>query len=511
MDCNGDDHQEVLPESSFHTILWPSVYVHSEWKITKPCRLSQQMLEKMCSSIDLQLTGDLSDGSVFIAHPAVFYEIQCKPSDFTLLDVQHGHVLAEDSKPDIIAAYFLSSGCLLELRDYLKPFIKFFNSITPDTQNESNPGPSTVIFSLHQQLIEFISLHATPIDAICREIWRPYDFDAINTRNDTVPNVMSNHKTKGYESALTKLRNHINQGFGLSTSRLTDFHTFGIALLWHISSKVMQKLTKSALKLTNIGLEVSLVEQSFLCFVGTRSTPPHLLQPHIEISGDNLACMPVFVPETLVDDLVCVVGDKDLKANFLHGIKEQFPFHDSPETFTHHSVLEIRGFYLQEIPFATSDQLLSILQILRQATTLLEVLYSAWYRHDLASGCITVQPGGNIRLNCTSVSTSSTNPAAEHQPTLLPVQTNQHHCENQLNESHNTNHSPLAHIRDGRQTDSKLQQQQQEKDQKQENKEDRQPHQKVERQEEDVSVANADLALVCLLQQLVASDIICRR
>lgn len=126
-------------------------------------------------------------------------------------------------------------------------------------------------------------------------------------------------------------------------------------------------------------------------------------------------------------------------------------------------------------------------------------------------GCITVQPGGNIRLNCTSVSTSSTNPAAEHQPTLLPVQTNQHHCENQLNESHNTNHSPLAHIRDGRQTDSKLQQQQQEKDQKQENKEDRQPHQKVERQEEDVSVANADLALVCLLQQLVASDIICRR
>lgn len=29
----------------------------------------------MCSSIDLQLTGDLSDGSVFIAHPAVFYEV----------------------------------------------------------------------------------------------------------------------------------------------------------------------------------------------------------------------------------------------------------------------------------------------------------------------------------------------------------------------------------------------------------------------------------------------------
>lgn len=38
------------------------------------------------------------------------------------------------------------------------------------------------------------------------------------------------------------------------------------------------------------------------------------------------------------------------------------------------------------LPLLCRNFTLTYDQILRQATTLLEVLYSAWYRHDLASG-----------------------------------------------------------------------------------------------------------------------------
>lgn len=71
----GERNVEVQEKKERHPVL-RQTYVRSGWKVLRTRRLSLPMLNAVCSKLKIDITGEVSEGSLFISHPAFYMEVR---------------------------------------------------------------------------------------------------------------------------------------------------------------------------------------------------------------------------------------------------------------------------------------------------------------------------------------------------------------------------------------------------------------------------------------------------
>ncbi|EGD76544.1 hypothetical protein PTSG_07659 [Salpingoeca rosetta] len=437
-------------------------YVRHGWKVVRPRRLSRAMLDAVCTSLGMDVTGEVSEGSLFISHPAFYLEVHVDPKTHFVTKVDIGHDV-QDAVEEPLLLFFLANEGFQGFGSYLRPVTQFYDSLRIHiTDDGALEEARRQLYAALTNLRQYVDREACSLSAATAAIPLT-NAAAINsatgsgtsdgTGDNNNSSSSSSNRSKSnnarhtpasnMRAGVAQLRSLISTGLGLTTTRFTDFRTFGPALLWYLSPQQQSILHHPRIALSRTGVEKQLPECACVCLVGTRcvaaddtwgfactnlatqdgSKTPFPAQHFLRLTK------PVIVPSHLVSDLAAVAKlDESVLRTKLpsqpilpqatptqqqHVVGHYFVSIHADESTTSST-----GAVVHELPFSSPEQLPPLLQILRQSVAFCALLKSAVTPSSLVQGF----PKRSVKMTLGTVGSVLTlkpqDPATNRQPSV---------------------------------------------------------------------------------------------